>query len=83
MSLIWQLLVGLVIGVIARFLVPGKEPIASGIFGWLVTALIGMGGSALGTFAGRAIWKNENYKAGWILSILGAIALLLLYRFIF
>lgn len=83
MSILWQLLVGLVIGVIARFLLPGKEAIASGILGWLITALIGMGGSFVGTLVGRAIWKNDNYKAGWILSILGAMGLLMLFRFLF
>ena len=81
--LIGQLIVGLIIGVIARFLVPGKEPIAAGVVGWLITAGIGMGGSLIGTFVGRAIWKDQNYKAGWILSILGAIGLLLLIRYIF
>lgn len=83
MSIIWQLFVGLIIGVIARFLLPGKEVIASGVFGWLVTAGIGMGGSLLGSVVGRAIWKDQNYKAGWILSILGAMGLLLLFRFLF
>lgn len=83
MSIIWQLFVGLIIGVIARFLLPGKEAIASGFFGWLVTAGIGMGGSLLGSMVGRAIWKDQNYKAGWILSILGAMGLLMLYRFLF
>jgi uncharacterized membrane protein YeaQ/YmgE (transglycosylase-associated protein family) len=83
LSILWQLFVGLIIGVIARFLLPGKEAIASGIFGWLVTAGIGMGGSLIGTLIGRAIWKNENYTAGWILSILGAIGLLLIYRMLF
>ena len=83
LSIIWQLLVGLLIGVIARLLLPGKEAIASGVFGWLITALVGMGGSLLGTLVGRAIWKNENYTAGWILSILGAIGLLVLFRFLF
>ena len=83
MSIIWQLFVGLIIGVIARFLLPGKEAIASGFFGWLVTAGIGMGGSLLGSVVGRAIWKDQNYKAGWVLSILGAMGLLVLFRFLF
>jgi uncharacterized membrane protein YeaQ/YmgE (transglycosylase-associated protein family) len=83
MHIIWQLIVGLIIGVIARFLLPGKEAILSGPIGWLVTALIGMGGSLIGSFVGRAIWKDSNYKAGWILSILGAMGLLLLLRFFF
>lgn len=83
MHIIWQLFVGLIIGIIARFLLPGKEAIASGMIGWLITAFVGMGGSLIGTFVGRAIWKDQNYKAGWILSILGAIGLLVLLRFIF
>jgi uncharacterized membrane protein YeaQ/YmgE (transglycosylase-associated protein family) len=81
--LIGQLIVGLIVGVIARLLLPGKEPIAAGALGWLITALIGMGGALLGSLVGRAIWSEQGYKAGWILSILGAIALLLLIRFIF
>lgn len=83
MSIIWQLIVGLIIGAIARWLIPGKEAIASGIFGWLITALIGMAGSLIGTLIGKAIWKNDNYAAGWIMSILCAIGLLLLYRTLF
>lgn len=83
LHILGQLIVGLIIGVIARLLIPGKEPIAAGVIGWLVTAGIGMGGSLLGTFVGRAIWKDQGYKAGWILSILGAIGLLLLIRFLF
>ena len=81
--IIGQLIVGLIVGVIARLLIPGKEPIAAGALGWLITALIGMGGSLLGTLVGRAIWKEQGYKAGWLLSILGAILLLVLIRFIF
>lgn len=81
--IIGQLIVGLIVGVIARLLIPGREPIAAGALGWLITALIGMGGSLLGTLVGRAIWKEQGYKAGWILSILGAILLLVLIRFIF
>lgn len=83
MSIIWQLIVGLIIGAIARWLIPGKEAIASGVFGWLITALIGMAGSLIGTLIGKAIWKSDNYAAGWIMSILCAIGLLLLYRTLF
>jgi uncharacterized membrane protein YeaQ/YmgE (transglycosylase-associated protein family) len=84
MSILWQLIVGLIIGAIARWLLPGKEMIAPGLWGWLITALIGMGGALLGTLVGKAIFgKSENYSAGWIMSILGAIALLLLFRWLF
>ena len=77
MTILWQLIVGLIIGALARLLLPGKEAIAGGVIGWLITALIGMGGAFLGTMLGRAIWKQENYAAGWIMSILGAILLLM------
>jgi uncharacterized membrane protein YeaQ/YmgE (transglycosylase-associated protein family) len=83
MHIIGQLLVGLIIGVIARLLVPGREPIESGIVGWLITALIGLGGAFIGTMIGRAIWKSENYVAGWVMSVAGAILLLILYRMLF
>lgn len=83
MQIVMQLIVGLIIGAIARLVLPGHEAISGGIFGWLITALIGMGGSFIGTMVGRAIWKTENYAAGWIMSILGAVLLLMLYRFLF
>ena len=78
-----QIIMGLIIGVIARFLLPGKEALASGALGWLMTAGVGVAGSFIGSFVGRMIWKDQGYKAGWILSILGAMGLLLLLRFIF
>lgn len=78
-----QLITGLIIGIIARLLVPGREPIESGPVGWLITALIGVLGAFVGTMIGRAIWKDESYKAGWVFSILGAVILLLIYRLVF
>ncbi len=78
-----QLFVGLIIGAIARLLLPGKEAIAVGLFGWLITALIGMGGAFVGTFIGKLIWGAEKYAAGWIMSILGAVLLLVIARMIF
>lgn len=82
MSIIWQLLVGLIIGAIARLLIPGKEAITGGFLGLLITALIGMGGALLGTFIARALWRGDDYTAGWIMSVVGAVILLLIYRFI-
>lgn len=83
MGIIWNLIVGLLIGAIARLLLPGKEPIANGLFGWLITALIGMGGAFIGTMIGRMLWGGAGYTAGWIMSILGAVFLLLISRIIF
>ena len=83
MNIIWQLLVGLIVGVIARFLLPGREAFPPGALGWLLTALLGVGGAFLGGFIARSLWAGENYAVGWIMSILGAVILLLLVRLIF
>lgn len=83
MSLIWQLIVGLIVGVLARLILPGREAFPDGALGWLLTALLGIAGAALGGFIARALWATENYAAGWIMSIIGAIVLLLIVRMIF
>jgi uncharacterized membrane protein YeaQ/YmgE (transglycosylase-associated protein family) len=75
--LIGQIIFGLVVGVIAKFLMPGRDP-----GGVIITAIIGVVGSLIGTFVGRALWGGADYSAGWITSILGAIILLALYRLI-
>ena len=80
--MIGTLIIGLVVGVIARLLVPGREAITSGALGWIITILLGIAGAFLGTFLGRMFFSNENYQAGWIMSVIGAIILLLIYRFI-
>ena len=76
-GLIATLLIGLVIGAIAKLLMPGKDP-----GGCIITMLLGLAGSFVGTFIGRAIF-GENYVAGWIASIVGAMLLLLIYRLVF
>ncbi len=82
MSLIWQLIVGLIVGVLARLILPGKEAFPDGALGWLLTALLGIVGAFIGGFIARAIWADSGYAAGWIMSILGAIILLLLVRLV-
>ena len=78
MHLIWTLLIGLVIGAVAKFLMPGKDP-----GGIIVTMLIGIAGSFVATYAGRALgWYQEGQAAGFIMSVLGAIVLLALYHMI-
>ena len=68
---------GLIIGVIAKLVMPGRDP-----GGIIVTAIIGMIGALVGTFAGRFLGFGARYEAGWIMSILGAILLLAIYRMI-
>lgn len=75
--LIGQIVFGLIVGVIAKLVMPGKDP-----GGILVTAIIGMVGALIGTFIGRLLWGGGHYSAGWIMSILGAILVLALYRLI-
>jgi uncharacterized membrane protein YeaQ/YmgE (transglycosylase-associated protein family) len=83
LDIIWQLIVGLIVGVIARFLLPGKEAFPEGALGWLLTALLGVAGAFIGGMIARSLWADAGYTAGWIMSILGAILLLLIVRLIF
>jgi uncharacterized membrane protein YeaQ/YmgE (transglycosylase-associated protein family) len=82
-GLIGQLIVGLIVGVLARLILPGKEAFPPGALGWLLTAVLGVVGAFLGTLIGGALWGGANYAAGWIMSIIGAILLLLIVRMIF
>ncbi|MCI0371211.1 MAG: GlsB/YeaQ/YmgE family stress response membrane protein [candidate division NC10 bacterium] len=75
LHLLGQALFGLVVGALAKLIFPGKDP-----GGVIVTALMGLIGSLLGTVLGRAFWGGAGYSAGWIASILGTIVLLALYR---
>lgn len=82
-GMIGQLIGGLIVGVIARFLMPGKEAFPDGIVGWLLTAVLGIGGAFVGGIIARSLWASDNYAAGWIMSILGALILLFIVRLIF
>ncbi len=81
-GIIGQLIFGLVVGVIARLLLPGREALPDGALGWLLTAILGILGAFIGGMIARTLWAPDNYAAGWIMSILGAIILLVLYRLI-
>lgn len=80
--MIGQLIGGLIVGILARFLLPGKEAFPDGPLGWLLTAVLGIAGAFVGQFIAKSLWAGENYAAGWIMSILGAIILLLVVRLI-
>ena len=75
-GIIVSCIIGLIIGVIAKLLLPGRDP-----EGCIVTMLIGIAGSFLGTWLGK-IFFGSSYVAGWIVSILGAMILLYIHRII-
>ena len=76
MGLLATLVIGLIVGAIAKLLVPGRDP-----GGWIVTILLGIAGAFVGTWLGRTLGMYRNGEsAGWIASIVGAVILLLLYR---
>ena len=74
MHLIGQIVFGLVVGLIAKLLMPGRDP-----GGFIITMLLGVAGSLLGTFFGRMLF-GAGYQAGWIGSIIGAVLLLAIYH---
>mgnify|MGYP001057606012 CR=1 FL=1 len=82
-GIIWQLIIGLIVGILARFLLPGREAFPAGPLGWILTALLGIAGAFVGGFIARTLWAGDNYVVGWIMSIVGAIVLLLIVRLIF
>ena len=76
-SIIGVLVIGLLVGAIAKLLMPGKDP-----GGCIVTILLGIAGAFVGTWIGR-LFMGQDYLAGWIMSVVGAMILLLLYRLLF
>ena len=79
MQIITMLVIGLIVGIVAKFLMPGKDP-----GGFIITMLLGIAGSFLAHYIGSAAgWYNEGEPAGFIASVVGAIILLLIYRMLF
>jgi uncharacterized membrane protein YeaQ/YmgE (transglycosylase-associated protein family) len=78
MHFIWMIIFGLIVGAIAKLLMPGRDP-----GGWIVTILLGIAGSLVGGLIGRALGMgNGDNWAGWIGSIIGAMILLFIYRMV-
>jgi uncharacterized membrane protein YeaQ/YmgE (transglycosylase-associated protein family) len=70
------ILFGLVAGIVAKLVMPGKDP-----GGFIVTILLGIAGAVLGGFIGQALgFYGEGQAAGFFMSVLGAILLLVIYR---
>ena len=78
MSILWTLLVGLVVGAIAKLLMPGRDP-----GGFIITILLGIAGAFVATFLGQALgWYEAGEGAGFIGAVVGAIIVLIIYRMI-
>ena len=78
LHLLWTALIGLIVGALAKFIMPGKEP--GGIF---ITMLIGIAGSFLGTWIGRLVGHyGPEDSAGFLMSLVGALILLGIYHLI-
>lgn len=78
MDLLWTLLIGLLVGIIAKFLMPGRDP-----GGFIITALLGIAGAFVAYAIGRGLgWYTEGEPAGFIASIVGAMLLLGVYRLV-
>jgi uncharacterized membrane protein YeaQ/YmgE (transglycosylase-associated protein family) len=76
MSLVWTIIIGFVIGVLAKFLTPGRDP-----GGFVITALIGIVGSLIATYGGQALGIYQvGEPAGFVGSLVGAIILLVIYH---
>jgi uncharacterized membrane protein YeaQ/YmgE (transglycosylase-associated protein family) len=79
MEILYTIMIGLVVGIIAKFLMPGKDP-----GGFIITTLLGIAGAFVAKFLGQALnWYEEGEPAGFIASVFGAIILLVLYRVVF
>ena len=75
---LWTIIIGLIVGAVAKLLMPGKDP-----GGFIITMLLGIAGSLVGTWLGRAVgWYREGESAGFIMSVIGAIILLAIYHLV-
>ena len=75
---LWTIIIGGIIGVVAKLLMPGRDP-----GGFVITILLGIAGSFIAGYLGRAIgWYQAGQAAGFITSVIGAVLLLAVYRLI-
>ena len=78
MSIIATIFIGLVVGAIAKLLMPGRDP-----GGWIITILLGIAGAFVAGFLGRSLgWYQDGQPVGFLASVVGAIIILVLYRLI-
>jgi uncharacterized membrane protein YeaQ/YmgE (transglycosylase-associated protein family) len=78
MEILYTIFIGLIVGAVAKLLMPGRDP-----GGWIITILLGIAGAFVATYAGQALnWYRVGEPAGFLASVFGAMLLLILYRLI-
>ena len=78
MSIIWAIIIGFVVGLVAKFLMPGRDP-----GGFIITALLGIVGAVVATFLGQALGLYAaGQSAGFIGAVIGAIVVLFIYNLV-
>ena len=76
--ILWTILIGFVVGLLAKMITPGRDP--SGFF---ITAALGIAGSLIATYVGRALgWYQVGQSAGFIAALIGAVVLLVIYHLV-
>ncbi len=76
MSIIWAIIIGFIVGIVAKLLMPGKNPA-----GFIITTLLGIGGSLVGKFIGQGLGMyKEGDPVGFFMSIIGAMIILFIYH---
>ncbi|MFH2108564.1 MAG: GlsB/YeaQ/YmgE family stress response membrane protein [Chrysiogenia bacterium] len=76
MNILWIIIIGFVVGLIAKLLMPGRDP-----GGFIITILLGIAGSFVATYIGQHFgWYRQGQPAGFIGAILGAVLILAVYR---
>jgi uncharacterized membrane protein YeaQ/YmgE (transglycosylase-associated protein family) len=78
MGIIWSIIIGFIAGLIAKFLMPGRDP-----GGFIITTLLGIIGAVVATYLGQAVgWYRPGEGAGFIGAVVGAVILLAIYRMV-
>ncbi|MBP2313921.1 GlsB/YeaQ/YmgE family stress response membrane protein [Azospirillum soli] len=78
MGILWTIIIGFLAGIVAKFLMPGRDP-----GGFIITTLLGIAGAFVATYLGEAVgWYRAGEGAGFIGAIVGAIIILAIYRMV-
>jgi uncharacterized membrane protein YeaQ/YmgE (transglycosylase-associated protein family) len=78
MSIVWTIVIGFLAGLVAKLLMPGRDPA-----GFVITIVLGIGGALLATWLGRELgWYRADQSAGFIGAVVGAVVILAIYRLV-